>query len=144
MVEPGRYLVADAGVLRSEVVLVSRERSSRTTSAGCTSTAASSTASPRRWTRRSATGCARRTTAAPPGRSASPGRRATRADVLYEKSDYELPLALARATWSTVLSAGAYTTTYSSVGFNGFPPLETYCLQPSGAPVGAAPEPWRP
>ena len=45
------------------------------------------------------------------------------ADVLYEKSDYELPLALAEGDMVDVMSAGAYTTTYSSVGFNGFAPL---------------------
>jgi len=27
-----------------------------------------------------------------------------------------------------VPSAGAYTTGYSSVGFNGFAPLESYCI----------------
>jgi ornithine decarboxylase len=48
------------------------------------------------------------------------------ADVLYEKSAYELPLALSEGDFVDVLSAGAYTTTYSSVGFNGFPPLRDY------------------
>ena len=45
---------------------------------------------------------------------------------MYEKSAYELPLALAEGDMVDVLSAGAYTTTYSSVGFNGFPPLEEH------------------
>ena len=27
-----------------------------------------------------------------------------------------------------ILSAGAYTSSYSSVGFNGFAPLKTYCI----------------
>ena len=27
-----------------------------------------------------------------------------------------------------ILSTGAYTASYASVGFNGFPPLRTYCL----------------
>ena len=27
-----------------------------------------------------------------------------------------------------ILSAGAYTASYASVGFNGFPPLRTYCI----------------
>jgi ornithine decarboxylase len=27
-----------------------------------------------------------------------------------------------------ILATGAYTTTYSSVGFNGFPPLDAVCL----------------
>ena len=48
------------------------------------------------------------------------------ADILYDKSGYELPLALAEGDLVDVLSAGAYTTTYSSVGFNGFAPLAEY------------------
>ena len=27
-----------------------------------------------------------------------------------------------------ILAAGAYTASYASVGFNGFPPLRTYCI----------------
>jgi ornithine decarboxylase len=48
--------------------------------------------------------------------------------VLYEKNAYHLPLALAEGDPVDILSAGAYTTTYSSVGFNGFPPLAEYCV----------------
>jgi ornithine decarboxylase len=47
------------------------------------------------------------------------------ADILYEEAGYELPLALAVGDKVHLLNAGAYTTTYSSVGFNGFPPLES-------------------
>jgi ornithine decarboxylase len=50
------------------------------------------------------------------------------ADVLYEKSGYELPLALAEGDVVDILATGAYTTTYSSVGFNGFPPLAEYFI----------------
>jgi ornithine decarboxylase len=50
------------------------------------------------------------------------------ADVLYEKNAYELPLALAEGDMIDILSAGAYTTTYSSVGFNGFAPLAEYTV----------------
>ena len=45
------------------------------------------------------------------------------ADVLYEKSDYEMPLALAAGDRVEIMSTGAYTTTYSAVAFNGFAPL---------------------
>ncbi len=65
-------------------------------------------------------------------------------DVLYDKSDYHLPLALTPGDRVQLLSTGAYTTTYCSVGFNGFPPLETYCLSVSGTGGGRVPEPWRP
>src|SRR3546814_3712613 len=50
------------------------------------------------------------------------------ADILYEKADYQLPLGLEVGDKILILSAGAYTTTYSSVGFNGFPPLKSYCI----------------
>ena len=62
----------------------------------------------------------------PGGPVAIAGPTCDSADVLYEKSAYELPLALAEGDTVDILSAGAYTTTYSSVGFNGFPPLQEH------------------
>jgi ornithine decarboxylase len=50
------------------------------------------------------------------------------ADVLYDKSDYELPLALTAGDKVDFMSAGAYTTTYSAVAFNGFAPLTQICI----------------
>ena len=50
------------------------------------------------------------------------------ADVLYETSGYHLPLGLKEGDKVWIMSTGAYTTTYSSVGFNGFVPLESVCL----------------
>ncbi len=50
------------------------------------------------------------------------------ADILYVDADYRLPLDLEVGDRIEILSAGAYTRTYSSVGFNGFPPLEEYCI----------------
>lgn len=122
MIEPGRYLVADAGVLRSEVVLVSR----RTVD------------SFDRWVYLD---CGKfhglaetmdeairyRLRTAHDGTPTSPvviaGPTCDSADVLYEKSGYELPLALSEGDMVDILATGAYTTTYSSVGFNGFAPL---------------------
>lgn len=49
-------------------------------------------------------------------------------DVMYEKADYRLPLGLRIGDRLRILATGAYTTTYSSVGFNGFPPLQQYCI----------------
>ena len=46
------------------------------------------------------------------------------ADVLYETNKLELPLDLKYGDVIIVKNCGAYTTTYSSIGFNGFPPLE--------------------
>src|SRR6202042_1618406 len=43
-------------------------------------------------------------------------------DVLYEKEPYLLPVSLEIGSKVMIEGTGAYTTTYSSVGFNGFPP----------------------
>jgi ornithine decarboxylase len=122
MVEPGRYLVADAGVLRSEVVLVSRrsvEDQERWVYLDCGKFhgLAETMDEAIRYRLRTAHD------GTPSGPVALAGPTCDSADVLYEKSAYELPLALAEGDMVDILSAGAYTTTYSSVGFNGFPPL---------------------
>jgi ornithine decarboxylase len=49
-------------------------------------------------------------------------------DVLYEKTPYPLPVSLAIGDRVLIEAAGAYTTTYSSVGFNGYPPLRQYVI----------------
>src|SRR4051812_40704616 len=46
------------------------------------------------------------------------------ADVLYEKNHYPLPVSLSIGEKVLIEGAGAYTTTYAAVAFNGFPPLE--------------------
>ena len=47
------------------------------------------------------------------------------ADVMYERVPVHLPVALAEGDEVRLLSAGAYTSCYSTVGFNGFDPLPT-------------------
>ncbi|HYN66030.1 MAG TPA: type III PLP-dependent enzyme [Ornithinibacter sp.] len=47
------------------------------------------------------------------------------ADVLYETTPVWLPLALAEGDELRIHAAGAYSTCYSTVGFNGFAPLPT-------------------
>ncbi len=49
-------------------------------------------------------------------------------DVLYEKEPYMLPVSLEIGAKVLIEGCGAYTTTYSSVGFNGFPPLKSYVI----------------
>ena len=49
-------------------------------------------------------------------------------DVLYEKDPYLLPFTLEIGSKVLIEGTGAYTTTYSAVGFNGFPPLETHVI----------------
>jgi len=50
------------------------------------------------------------------------------ADVLYEKRPVQLPLGLRSGDRIVIRNCGAYTSTYSSVGFNGFPPLDVIAL----------------
>ena len=45
-------------------------------------------------------------------------------DVIYDQAGYELPLNLEVGDRVRILATGAYTSTYCSVGFNGFPPLK--------------------
>jgi ornithine decarboxylase len=47
------------------------------------------------------------------------------ADVLYQDRMVSLPVTLAEGDEVRLLSSGAYTTCYSTVGFNGFDPLST-------------------
>ena len=123
--EPGRYLVADAGVLQTEVVLVSRK----------------SELDERRWVYLDCGkfgGLAETMDEAIRYRMRTPhdggidgpvtlaGPTCDSADVLYEKTDYRLPMALTSGDRVELLSCGAYTTTYAAVGFNGFAPLREH------------------
>jgi ornithine decarboxylase len=48
------------------------------------------------------------------------------ADVLYENYKYGMPEDLEIGDRMYWLTTGAYTTSYSAVEFNGFPPLKSY------------------
>ena len=45
-----------------------------------------------------------------------------------EKTPYPLPVSLAIGDKVLIEATGAYTATYSSVGFNGYPPLRQYVI----------------
>jgi ornithine decarboxylase len=126
--EPGRYLVGDAGVLFSEVVLVSRkseldERRWVYLDVGKFGGLVETTDEVIRYRIRTPHD------GGPSGPVILAGPTCDSIDILYDKSDYHLPLALEPGDHVELLSTGAYTSTYCSVGFNGFPPLETYCLE---------------
>jgi ornithine decarboxylase len=127
IIEPGRSLVGDAGVIQSEVVLISEK--------GC--------GDDRRWVYLDVgkfNGLAEtmdesiKYRIATPGRSGSSapvilaGPTCDSADILYERTEYRLPLGLEVGDKIEILSTGAYTATYASVGFNGFSPIRTYCI----------------
>ena len=127
IVEPGRSLVGDAGVIQSEVVLISQKGGGDA----------------KRWVYLDVgkfNGLAETMGESIKYRILTPGRGGAAgpvvlagptcdsADILYEKTEYRLPLGLAVGDKVEILSAGAYTASYASVGFNGFSPIRTYCI----------------
>jgi len=127
VIEPGRFMVGDAGVVSSEVVLVSRKGKD----------------DPVRWvyldigrfgglaeTEGEAIKYAFRTPhdgeADGPVTIAGPTCDST--DTLYEKSNYRLPLALDCGDRVELLATGAYVTSYASQNFNGFRPLAEHYI----------------
>ena len=127
MIEPGRCIPADAGVIQTEVVLISRKSHDED----------------KRWVyldigrfgglpevMDEAIQYRMRTPrdGGPTGPVAIAGPTCDEVDMLYEAAGYELPLDLRIGDRIEILSAGAYTTTYASVGFNGFPPLREHYI----------------
>ena len=126
--EPGRYLVADAGVLQTEVVLVSKKHEledRRWVYLDCGKFGGLAETMDEAIRYRLLTGYA---DGVPSGPVTIAGPTCDSADVLYEKSDYTLPMALKAGDRVEILSTGAYTTTYSAVCFNGFAPLKQICI----------------
>ena len=132
VIEPGRAIVAKAGMIRTEVVLVSRK----------------SDTDEHRWVyldigRYSGLAEAENEAIAyrlvtphdggPDGPVIIAGPTCDGDDVVYQRTPYRLPLALRPGDPVDILDTGAYTASYASVSFNGFPPLPTYCLE--GRPV---------
>lgn len=50
-------------------------------------------------------------------------------DILYEKHTYDMPAGTKIGERAYILTTGAYTQSYSSIYFNGFPPLTAYVLK---------------
>jgi ornithine decarboxylase len=127
MIEPGRAISAEAGMIRSSVVLVSRK----------------SYSDERRWVyldigryqglaETEGEAIAYRLRTSRDGSETGPvvlaGPTCDADDVIYQHTRYDLPLDLVAGDHVDILHAGAYTSSYSSVCFNGFPPLATYCI----------------
>ncbi len=123
--EPGRYLAADAGVLRTQVVSVRRaiEGGDRWVylDAGRFGGLAETEGEAIRY--RLVTNYQ-----GPTIPVVLAGPTCDSVDIIYRQTKYHLPLALDIGDTVDFLSAGAYTASYSSSGFNGFPPLPTYCI----------------
>lgn len=123
MAEPGRGLVAEAGMISAEVLLVSKK----------------SDADMFRWVFLDIgkfSGLAETMDEAiryqfitdrdheETGPCILAGPSCDSADVLYEKRPVALPLGLRSGDRFIIRNCGAYTSTYASIGFNGFPPLD--------------------
>jgi ornithine decarboxylase len=137
IIEPGRGMVGNAGMIEAEVVLIAKRTPEDDTRwvyldigkfHGLAETIDESIRYPIR-TRRD-----RDET----GPCVLAGPTCDSVDVLYEKNPYQLPVSLAIGDKVLIEAAGAYTSSYSSQGFNGFPPPETFVLGLSEPPALAA------
>jgi ornithine decarboxylase len=127
IIEPGRGMVGNAGVIEAEVVLIAKRSPDDDTRwvyldigkfHGLAETIGESIRYPIRTAKDSGDKM--------PCIIAGP--TCDSVDVLYEKTPYQLPISLAIGDKVLIEATGAYTSTYSSIGFNGFPPLKSYVI----------------
>jgi len=127
MIEPGRAIVAEAGVMETEVVLVSTRSPNEKKrwvylDVGMFGGLAETMDEAIRY----------QITTPHDGTESSPvtiaGPTCDGVDVMYEQAAYQMPLALKAGDKVRIHTAGAYTTTYASVGFNGFEPLQEHYI----------------
>ena len=127
IIEPGRGMVGNAGVIKAEVVLISKKHANDNQRwvyldigkfGGLAETMDEAIRYP--------------IVTARDGDAKSPcviaGPTCDSADVLYEKLPYDLPVTLTVGDEVLIEATGAYTTTYASVAFNGFAPLASYVI----------------
>ncbi|MCE2510696.1 MAG: type III PLP-dependent enzyme [Alphaproteobacteria bacterium] len=127
LIEPGRYIVAEAGIIQSEVVLIAKKSAKDEVrwvylDVGKFSGLAETMDEAIEYVIRTPHD------GGPAGPVILAGPTCDGVDVLYEKAGYKLPLDLAIGDRVEIFAAGAYTTTYSTVGFNGLPPLKDYYI----------------
>ena len=127
IIEPGRGMVGNAGIIEAEVVLISRKSDEDKQrwiylDIGKFNGLAETMDEMIRYPIRTAFD----DDALGPCVVAGPSCDSV--DVLYEKEPYLLPISLEIGAKVLIEGTGAYTTTYSSVGFNGFPPLKSYVI----------------
>jgi len=130
VLEPGRSLVGDCGILTSEVVLISRKNNTALQRwvyqdsgkfNGLVETMDESIKYPV-ISEKDGPG-------EKEGEVILAGPTCDSADIMYENIKYKLPLSLKAGDKLYWLSTGAYTGTYASVEFNGFPPIKTYYME---------------
>lgn len=125
--EPGRFMAGDSGILVTEVVLVSKKSEANQYAwvyldvgkfGGLIETLDESIKYP---IYSEKTGPLQEVILA--------GPTCDSMDILYENEKYEFPASLANGDRLYIFTTGAYTQTYSSVFFNGFPPLKAYVFK---------------
>lgn len=128
IIEPGRGMVGNAGVIEAEVILVSKKSQAEDEIrwvyldigkfGGLAETMDEAIRYPIR--------------TAHDGGAVSPcvlaGPTCDSADVMYEKNAYPLPVSLSIGDKVLIEATGAYTTTYAAVAFNGFAPLASVVI----------------
>ena len=125
IIEPGRGMVGDAGIIEAEVVLISSKSAQDEIRwvyldigkfGGLAETTDEMIRYPIRTPR--------------DGDAVGPcvlaGPTCDSVDVMYEKKPYDLPVSLEIGDKVLIEGTGAYTATYAAVAFNGFAPLKTY------------------
>ncbi len=128
LIEPGRGLVGDAGVIQAEVILISKKSFQKNELpwvyldigkfGGLAETMDEAIRYPIRTVHDNDNKI--------PCIIAGP--TCDSVDVLYEKVPYMLPETLKIGDKVLIEHTGAYTTTYAANGFNGFAPLKSYCI----------------
>ena len=125
IIEPGRGMVGNAGVIEAEVVLVSKKSEQDQARwvyldigkfGGLAETMDESIRYPIKTPR----------DGGEVGPCVLAGPTCDSADVLYEKRPYDLPISLEIGDKVLIEGTGAYTATYAAVAFNGFAPLRTF------------------
>lgn len=127
MAEPGRGLVAEAGCIAAEVLLVARKDPGDLhrwvyLDIGKFSGLAETMDEAIRYAFLTERDADRH------GPCVLAGPSCDSADVLYEHRPVDLPLTLQAGDRIVIRNCGAYTSTYASVGFNGFPPLDVVVI----------------
>lgn len=127
--EPGRFLVADAGVLKTEVVLVSKKTKDTDLRwvyldiglyGGLAETLGECIKYKMITTKDEDTNV---------GEVNLAGPTCDGMDIMYKDYKYKMPKSLHAGDYVYILSTGAYTTSYSAVNFNGFKPLKDYFIE---------------
>jgi ornithine decarboxylase len=126
IIEPGRSLVANAGIIVSEVVMISKKARFNQYKwvyldigkfGGLIETLDECIKYPIFCDKK---GCAEEVILA--------GPTCDSMDILYEHHKYSFPHTMREGNRVYIFTAGAYTQSYSSVSFNGFPPLKSYLV----------------